>query len=523
MLSEIVSARPQTADIGWHTRALESLALAAFVSLFFAIPDGATPWVMIANLATFYALFLRAVAIPDRILPWLPSYLSIEVLFLAYSYLIFYYPYQLFVLGAADLRVSKYASNSFVDGSNKAVTLTTIGMLAFTIGYRVLGSARRGTAATGGDARGHGNANTRASYLRAMANASSWALLVLISVYTLAGWRSAGEGRYTGTTTNALGIEGIATAIVTLCMIVCALWIHATANGFRKPPMLTFGVLTAIAWALRLLVLGDRNSFLLIALVLVGGYVTFIRRTSLLMVGGWFAAWMLLYYAIEVLRTIPNWYSSGSFIRALEYSQYRQGSSGENSFNVTTMTLRATVEVIPSSQDFTYGVLKFIQLSSAIPFSGKLYLPYLEPEYTSSADMLTEMLLGGRAEWGTGTNVISDSYIDFGVLGVVLIMFVLGLSAKAMRNYAAGDPHDAQRVVLYLLALALFAELPRYAIEVPIRVLAWAFLFSMLIKVLAGRRPPSLHGSRRTSAVHGRRTALSPNRRPAVSRGLVHD
>jgi hypothetical protein len=463
------------------------MGLAAFIALFFLVPDGATPWVLVANLATFYALFIRAITGPDRLLPRLPSYLTVEVLFFAYSYLIFYYPYQLFVLGATDLRVSRYVSNSFVDGSNKAITLTTIGMLAFTIGHRILGRADRLGADDADLKRPDRGEDGRRSRFRPLAIASSALLLMLVAIYLLAGWRSAGEGRYTGTTTNALGIEGMSTAVLVLCMMVAALWVYARANALDTPPILMIGLLVTVGWAVRLLVLGDRNSFLLIALVLVGGYFTFVRRASLIVIAGSFGVWILLYYAIEVLRTIPNWYRTGNFVQALEYSQYQQGSSGENSFNVTTITLRATVEVIPDGHDFMYGVLKIIQASSAIPFSGKLYLPYLEPEYANSAEMLTEILLGRRATWGTGTNVISDSYVDFGVLGVVAIMFALGLSAKAIRNYVARDPYDPHRVVMYLLALALFAELPRYAIEVPIRFLAWAFILSMIVKATAGR------------------------------------
>jgi energy-coupling factor transporter transmembrane protein EcfT len=116
-----------TSDLRWLGRSLELLALATFVVLFFIVPDGAASWVLAINLVTFYLLFLRAIAVPDRILPSLPSYLSIEVLFLAFSYLIFYYQYQLFMLGRTNLSESVYVSNSFPDGSNKAITLATVG------------------------------------------------------------------------------------------------------------------------------------------------------------------------------------------------------------------------------------------------------------------------------------------------------------------------------------------------------------------------------------------------------------
>lgn len=457
--------------------------LGVFVVLFFVVPDGATPWVLAANLVVFYSLFLRAIAVPDRIVPWIPSYLSVEVLFFVFSYLIFYFQYQLFLLGAVDLSASVFFSNSFADGSNKAITLATVGMLAFAIGYRVLAPATRAVG-VGGEQSGsgrneHGN-TSRPHYFRAMATASSALLLILVVLYFLAGWRSAAEGRYTRTTTEAVGLEGTFMLISMFCMIVAALWIYATATKLRRPPMLVVGLVVAIAWSVRLLVLGDRSSFLLIALVLMGGYVTFLRRASLVLLIAAFGIWMVVYRVIEVVRFIPNWYDSGNFWQLMSLSPTYQQSSSESSFNVTTAALRATVQVFPDTYDFTGGVLKLVQFSAIIPFSAKLYLPYINSANTASPDMLRDIMIGPSATWDPGTNIISDQYIDFGVPGVVVILFAIGLFAKAIRNYVARDPSDAHRVVMYLLTLALFAELPILNVGISARTLAWALMFSVL-------------------------------------------
>jgi hypothetical protein len=109
-----------------------------------------------------------------------------------------------------------------------------------------------------------------------------------------------------------------------------------------------------------------------------------------------------------------------------------------------------------------------------------------------------------------GTNVISDSYIDFGVAGVIAGLFAIGLFAKAIRNYAARDPYDPRRVIIYLLTLASLAELPRYAIDLPIRILVWAVVFCALVGTVTERsrwqasaRPGRTTGPRATSAALG--------------------
>jgi hypothetical protein len=447
---EAARANLSTPDLRWLGRSLEALALATFVVLFFIVPDGAAPWVLAVNLVAFYLLFLRAFAVPDRILPGLPGYFSIEVLFLAFSYLIFYYQYQLFLLGAADLSESVYVSNSFIDGSNKAITLATVGMLAFTIGYRVLSQATRDVGADGDQSRSGRNEHKTSppQYFHAMATASSTLLLVLVALYLLAGWRSANEGRYTRTTTEGLGLQGTFMLILMLCMVIAALWIYAMAAELRRPPMLAVGLAVAIVWSVRLLVLGNRSSFLLVALVLVGGYFTFVRRAPLMVLALAFGVWFFVYRIIESVRSIPNWYGSGNFWELLSNSPDYKASSTESSFNITTVALRATVQVVPDTYDFMYGVFKLVQFAAIVPFSGKLYLPYVHPTYTNSPEMLRDVMIGPWATWDPGTNIISHPYIDFGVPGVVVMLFAIGLLAKAIRNYVARDPYDAHRMVM---------------------------------------------------------------------------
>ena len=483
---EMAKAGSQRPAVRWLGRSLELTALVVFVVGFFIVPDGAETWVLTVNLVAFYLLFLRAIAVPDRVLPQLPTYLSIEVLFLAFSYLIFYYPYQQFLLGAADLSRSVYVDDPFVDGSNKAITLATVGMLAFTIGYRAL----RDAGADGGEVSSEHkeHKNTTIQDFHALATASSALLLALVTLYLLAGWRSANEGRYTGTTKEAAGLEGTFMLILMLCMIVAALWVYAAAAELRRPPMLVVGLVVALTWSLRMLAFGNRTSFMLIVLVLIGGYFTFVRRAPLILLVAAFAAWMFVYRIIDAVRSVPNWYRSGNLWELLYQSQNYQQSSSESGLNITTIGMRATVEMVPATHDFTYGALKFIQFAAIVPFSGSLYGSFVHPVYTTSSEMLRDIMVSPWSSWDPGTNVISDPYIDFGVPGVVLILFAIGLTAKAIRNYVARDPYDAHRVVMYLLTMSLFALLPRFATDISVRLLAWALIFSLLTRAVSRRR-----------------------------------
>ena len=173
----------------------------------------APPWVISLNLVAFYALFLRAILAPDRILPRLPSYFSIEVLFLAYSYLIFYYPYQLFVIGARTSRgeqVRRQLIHRRVEqghharrqsGCSRSRSVTgccATRLLVGAVGARRLRPVPVATSRMTPGPVTSAPCRQRRARCSSPSSPCTW----------LAGWRTAGEGRYTGTTTAGLGIEG---------------------------------------------------------------------------------------------------------------------------------------------------------------------------------------------------------------------------------------------------------------------------------------------------------------------------
>ncbi len=471
--------------VNWVARAFEVLALVFFVVLFFLIPDGVTTWVLVANLAAYYLLLLRAVTAKDRIVAWLPNLVSGEVLFFLFSYLIFYYQYQLFLLGMADLSETSFALEPFVDGTNKAITLSTVSMLAFTLGYRAVTTVTQEvgpiTSSSGNAGQFKGGNNER--YFYAMTSASTSLLVVIAGFYSLAGLRSAEEGRYSQTTTEAFAQDGVYMLATMFSMIVGALWVYAKATKLRMPPMLIVGIFVAIAWNLRLIVAGDRSSVLFFVLALAGGYYTFVRRATLPMLFAAFGTSLVLYKLVEVVRVTPDWYRSGSIWDLLD------DGGRDSSFNITTITLRATVETVPNLYDFAYGYFKLVSFSALIPFSGTFFVQRDGAAWVSSSEMLTGIMIGSHANWNTGTNLISDVYMDFGVPGVVAILFCIGLLAKWVRNYVAYDPRDAHRVIMYLLSLALLAESPILEIGVAVRFLGWAFALSLIV-MLFTRRPP---------------------------------
>ncbi|MCV7061977.1 O-antigen polysaccharide polymerase Wzy [Mycolicibacterium vaccae] len=138
---------------------------------------------------------------------------------------------------------------------------------------------------------------------------------------------------------------------------------------------------------------------------------------------------------------------------------------------------------MPEYFDYGYGLYKLVGLAGVIPFIRGAVIPPEMP-FTQSSDVLVMILLGPSATWGVGTNVIADIYMDFGLFGVPILLFLVGLGVAYTRVSLINHPDSPWRAVFYLVTLALVAELPRYSLTFPVRPLVWVFLLFWAVAVL---------------------------------------
>jgi hypothetical protein len=459
--------------VDW-TPVYKALLLLALLLVYLNADDGADAAIIWACLVIFYIIFMAEFSRPLQIFPGHPTMFSPQLLFLTFYYIVFYWPYQRFVLGDWDLAFSNYTQNTFVDQSNRAVLLTTIGLVAFS-----LGSTFR-----------HPKREQRAVVLSTEPADPPYSLYVLLGQVALMGiylglrWRTAGEGRYTDSSSGGVLAEGVSTMIITLCLISAGLFWAGVNRRERISAMRVVSLGIAIAWALRLMLLGDRNSFLLILVAVVGGMFTFRVRAGrwvfpLALVGA-----LLLYAAIETARFLDHVTLEAMWQAIVDPPNTAKREEG--SFNITTITLRASIAAVPDLFDFGLGRYALLGLAGVLPFIRGIIVGDHEGFLTTS-NLLTNVVLKPDSTWGVGTNIISDTYMDFGVPGVVITMFLLGLFVRSICQWASRSPGATPTVVFYVLTLALFAELPRYGVGFPVRILAWAAVLLWGVRLLHTR------------------------------------
>jgi len=168
--------------------------------------------------------------------------------------------------------------------------------------------------------------------------------------------------------------------------------------------------------------------------------------------------------------------------------------------------------VTPGQENYGFGKYQAVGAAGIIPFIRGALIPE-SVRFTDTSQVLNYYILGDNAQWSVGTNLLSDTYMDFGPLGVPVLLFFLGWFAATMQHRAAVAPNSQAERILYLMTLAFFTQYPRYAVSLPLTTLVWsAALMFGLQKLFIGslqHRPgprtrtlPRLSATQRRKRLH---------------------
>ncbi len=125
--------------------------------------------------------------------------------------------------------------------------------------------------------------------------------------------------------------------------------------------------------------------------------------------------------------------------------------------------LNYALDYVPEKHPYLYGSIFFKNIISAIPFSSGLMRNFLDDsfKYRSSASFITWIEQGDFPNSGAGTTCIADIYIDFGLIGVVILLFIFGFIFK----YVEVNLFCFKNVSLWIYCLGFI--LMAYAIYIP--------------------------------------------------------
>ncbi|MGK0254631.1 MAG: oligosaccharide repeat unit polymerase [Mariniflexile sp.] len=130
-----------------------------------------------------------------------------------------------------------------------------------------------------------------------------------------------------------------------------------------------------------------------------------------------------------------------------------------------------------------YGKLWIGPLLGPIPFASSAYLSLSEDKvyYISSSGYITYLRYGENSHTGEGSTILADIYLNFGVFGICVFLFILGFITKTLENTIV------KGVNVYFLYTAIsFGSLAffsgRAGLFSPLQLVMWGVFILFLTK-----------------------------------------
>lgn len=246
-------------------------------------------------------------------------------------------------------------------------------------------------------------------------------------------------------------------------------------------------------YLISVLVSGDRGPILFFFLMYAGNYLFLTKRRirpSYLFLGIFLGSSFITY--LGDLRTISGEFSFFTKMNLLLNDKV------ENRFGAQTIipqtqnlassirSLNFAVNYVPSNHDFLFGRFQFQQIMSLIPYSSNFYSFFFKEnskKYRSSADFITWIDQGDFPFSGNGTTVIADYYCDFGLIGVLFGLFIVGYTAK----YSEHIMFSSKNVSLFkhtfsIVILASSFYLSRSSFFILFKFITWTYFILVINK-----------------------------------------
>lgn len=253
-------------------------------------------------------------------------------------------------------------------------------------------------------------------------------------------------------------------------------------------------IIIVAIYLMSVLVSGDRGPLIYYSLLLFGGYffVTKRRIRLIYIVVMVIAAASAITFLAQVRnKNLKNY----TFLERVAYAVDIENIKREQSILPQTAelswsvkSLNTAVSYVPERHDYFYGRFQFQLLAQVIPFAS-LYFPLLFDEYSRSTEgsstFITWIRQGSNAEQGNGSSCMADLYLDFGVPGVIIGMFLFGylIRYSELAMYKDELPSLFEQI-LFMVYLSIALYIARSVILMPIRNIVWIYCILIINKHL---------------------------------------
>ena len=262
-------------------------------------------------------------------------------------------------------------------------------------------------------------------------------------------------------------------------------------KGFIK----SFGVLEFILFSIvvfLILLSGRRTAAFLFIISFIWSYLHIIKKKiNLLYLVGGILLLSLFSTFIGFTRNLnPSMSLSARLALANNNDKYAQSFSPSTAeLAGSGATLNYAISYVPQKHDYLYGSFHIRNLCSAIPFSQYVTRFIFDPDkkYISSAYFITYIIQGEFYEYGNGTSILADLYLNYGPIGVIIGIFLFGMFLRWAEDKLRRR-NSLIAILLYLYLLSYVFLLPRYGILDPINYIAFSIIICLIYKAVGLKR-----------------------------------
>lgn len=147
----------------------------------------------------------------------------------------------------------------------------------------------------------------------------------------------------------------------------------------------------------------------------------------------------------------------------------------------------AISDVNEGKTDLKYGLYNFCELAGCIPGSARFFKALFDLDIyrAVTSEYVTISFFGKNYLIGLGTTAIVDFYLDFGLLGIILGMFLLGLTYKKIDSMLIENVSSIFLLIFFLKFASMAIYIPRASFSFVLNRCLYICVFYVFIYVLA--------------------------------------
>ncbi len=243
-----------------------------------------------------------------------------------------------------------------------------------------------------------------------------------------------------------------------------------------------------LIFLLLVLMSGDRGPILQLGLVILGCFIILTRKKYKII-------FVTIFITISIsllafMAYVREFKDTGSYLEKMEMaSQIKASNKRSQTFSPNTIELAVSVRslhaaiLFTDNVTFTYGIFQGYQVFSIIPGFRSIFMSLtgVDGDEVVSTKFLTKQIQGEEVTHGLGTTSVADIYLDFGVIGVVIMFYLFGLFIRFIEKKMFSNQISSVFVwVLFFIFLSQSAYIGRSQIMLVLKQAVIVYLLVAL-------------------------------------------